>query len=133
LARHRDIRGATSQEFRAIPTDEDQHVYVGRYNSEGEPIVEAWEEIPLEKLEETIDRFLRLQSAPDGRIDDEGVGQPTYSYPINGMSVYDPRMSDCGRFEVDPMQAYGLTPEDVAALDEANRSLSEIIARRKIQ
>jgi hypothetical protein len=43
-----------------------------------------------------------------------------YAYDINGMAIFDPTMSSCGRFAVDPCQEYGLTPGEVEALADAN-------------
>jgi hypothetical protein len=42
--------------------------------------------------------------------------EPVYAVEVNGMSIYNPRMSECGRFAVDPFQAYGLDSKTVDAL-----------------
>lgn len=36
------------------------------------------------------------------------------------MHIVDPFASECGRFRVDPMKQYGITPEDAEALVTAN-------------
>ena len=46
--------------------------------------------------------------------------EPVFAYSINDRAIYDPTMSDCSRFEVDPYEAYGLTPEQVEALHQLN-------------
>lgn len=46
--------------------------------------------------------------------------EPVYGYVVNGMTIYAPTVSECGRFAVDPMEAYGLTPADVEHLSELN-------------
>ena len=46
--------------------------------------------------------------------------EPVYCARINGMSIYDPYMSECGRFTVEPSY-YGLTDLDVKALTYLNK------------
>jgi hypothetical protein len=53
------------------------------------------------------------------------TGKPCYCYRIDGMWIGHPRLSECGRFAVDPLDYYGLTPEELAALDAANGSLTK--------
>jgi len=43
-------------------------------------------------------------------------GNPVYAVELDGMTIYNPRMSECGRFTVDPLQAYGLDGKTVDAL-----------------
>jgi hypothetical protein len=50
-------------------------------------------------------------------------GTPVYAYTIRDMAIHDPRLSECGRFTVDPFTNYGLTPSEVAALEAANARL----------
>ena len=42
--------------------------------------------------------------------------EPVYAVEVNGMTIYNLRMSECGRFTVDPLQAYGLDSKTVDAL-----------------
>ncbi len=46
--------------------------------------------------------------------------EPVYCASIKGMSVYNPYMSECGRFAVKPSY-YGLTDADVKALAYLNK------------
>jgi len=46
--------------------------------------------------------------------------EPVWAYVVNGTEVYAPTVSECGRFTVDPMEAYGLTPDDVKYLATIN-------------
>jgi hypothetical protein len=47
-------------------------------------------------------------------------GVAVYAYDLHDFCIYNVRMTECGRFEVDPCEYYGLTPEEVAAIDKAN-------------
>jgi hypothetical protein len=47
-------------------------------------------------------------------------GSPVYAYEIGDMVIYNPNMSECGRFAVDPLIAYGITQEQVTALHSLN-------------
>jgi len=46
--------------------------------------------------------------------------EPVYAVEVNGMTIYNPRMSECGRFDVDPLKAYGLDEQTVQALAALN-------------
>jgi len=46
--------------------------------------------------------------------------EPVWAYVVNDMEIYAPTVSECGRFAVDPMEAYGLTPDDVEYLATIN-------------
>jgi len=46
--------------------------------------------------------------------------EPVYCVSVNGVSVYNPNMSECGRFAVEPSY-YGLTDLDVQALAYLNK------------
>jgi hypothetical protein len=46
--------------------------------------------------------------------------EPVWAYAVNGNAVYAPTFSECGQFAVDPMAAYGLTPDDVEYLATIN-------------
>jgi hypothetical protein len=47
-------------------------------------------------------------------------GNPVYAIELDGMTIYNPFMSECGRFNVDPLQAYGLDNKTVEALTFLN-------------
>jgi hypothetical protein len=46
--------------------------------------------------------------------------EPVYAYCIDKVGIYNPTTSECGRYEVDPYEAYGLTPKQVEALHQLN-------------
>jgi hypothetical protein len=48
--------------------------------------------------------------------------QPVFAYAIKGMNIYDPTVSECARFSVDPVEYYGLTREQVQRLIDLNNS-----------
>ena len=48
-------------------------------------------------------------------------GDPVWAYVIKDVEVYAPTVSECGRFAVDPLVTYGLTPDDVTYLANLNR------------
>jgi hypothetical protein len=52
-----------------------------------------------------------------------------YGYRIGGEFVFDPRSSADGTRTVDPFAAYGITPEELDALDAANMQLRRCIPR----
>jgi hypothetical protein len=45
---------------------------------------------------------------------------PVYAVEVNGMTIYNPNYSECGRFAVDPLQVYGLNAQTVNALAALN-------------
>jgi hypothetical protein len=47
--------------------------------------------------------------------------EPVYCVSKNGMSIYNPNVSECGRFAVDPSY-YGLSSEEVKTLAHLNQS-----------
>lgn len=47
-------------------------------------------------------------------------GDPVYAVEVNGMTIYNPHFSECGRFSVDPLQNYGLDEKAVNALAMLN-------------
>lgn len=49
--------------------------------------------------------------------------RPVFGFHFNGMFIYDPKLSECGRFEVDPVECYGLTPERQSHLEQLNERL----------
>ena len=48
---------------------------------------------------------------------------PVLAFTHQGVDIHDPSVSSCGRFEVDPTQAYGVTGADAKALLQLNRAL----------
>jgi len=46
--------------------------------------------------------------------------EPVFAVEVNGMTIYNPHMSECGRFAVDPQQAYGLDAKTVESLASLN-------------
>ena len=47
--------------------------------------------------------------------------EPVYCASINGMGIYNPHMSECGRFKVNPLEHYGMSEADVNALEVLNK------------
>jgi hypothetical protein len=45
---------------------------------------------------------------------------PVYAIELNGMEIYNPEYSQCGRFTVDPFKYYGLDEKNVKALAMLN-------------
>lgn len=71
---------------------------------------------------------LKIVFYAEARINDEGYAAPAYM--IEGTApdgheflVFDPRSSECGRFQVDPLESYGVSPELLAELDAKNLTL----------
>lgn len=50
-------------------------------------------------------------------MNDDGTLSPALGFTFRGVFVVDPRVSECGRFEVDPLIYYGLTPEQLERLN----------------
>jgi len=46
--------------------------------------------------------------------------EPVYAYETGDFTVYDPYTSECGRFTVDPMEVYGITPMQAEGLHALN-------------
>lgn len=57
--------------------------------------------------------------------EDPSSGQPVVGFSINDMFIFDPYLSECGRFAVDPTVTYGLTKEDADHLVDMNHRLEE--------
>jgi hypothetical protein len=62
-------------------------------------------------------------------IEEDGEVTPVYGYALKDFFIFDPRSSECGRFWVDPFETYGVTLEELRALDEANRKLRGSVPR----
>lgn len=59
------------------------------------------------------------------RGDDPLTGLPVFGFERNGMFITDPLSSECGRFEVDPQEAYGISKEEAAAIVRLNTALKK--------
>jgi hypothetical protein len=57
------------------------------------------------------------------KLIENAEGVPVYAFAIKDMWIDNPRLSDCGRFEVDPIEKYGLRPQEIAELENANSRL----------
>jgi hypothetical protein len=57
---------------------------------------------------------------------DTGEGIPVFGFSHKDMFIFDPEKSDCGRFDVDPMVAYGLNPEQSNWLKTLNLAILDI-------
>ena len=56
-------------------------------------------------------------------------GLPVFGLTINDVAIHDPFTSDCGRFPVDPTEAYGLTMDDAMQLRDLNEQLTAALAQ----
>lgn len=56
---------------------------------------------------------------------DESTQQAVLGFVVDDFFVFNPRLSTCGRFEVDPEQAYGLAPEAADQLIALNKLIDE--------
>ena len=45
-----------------------------------------------------------------------------YAFIIRGMTIFNPMMSECGRFKVNPSEVYGLNQKQVKALHDLNKA-----------
>ena len=59
---------------------------------------------------------LKLHYAAECRVGIDGSLLPAWYADIRGMAITNPYLSDCGRFEVDPLAHYGITPEQADQL-----------------
>jgi hypothetical protein len=46
--------------------------------------------------------------------------QPVYAYMVDGVALYNPEYSQCGRYKVDAFKEYGLFERHVEALHKLN-------------
>jgi len=46
--------------------------------------------------------------------------QPVYAYMVDGVALYNPEYSQCGRYKVDAFKEYGLFERQVEALHKLN-------------
>jgi hypothetical protein len=74
---------------------------------------------------EIINKKLELGDMPNA----DGDRVAVYGYRIKHLFIYDPRSSECGRLEVDPLKAYGLSFDELTALDAANLRLHGEVPR----
>ncbi|PPC84647.1 MAG: hypothetical protein CTY38_00955 [Methylotenera sp.] len=47
-------------------------------------------------------------------------GVDVVAFVHDGMSIFDPYVSDCGRLDADPKEAYGIEPDDAELMVKAN-------------
>lgn len=57
--------------------------------------------------------------------EDASTGLAVFGFEHDGMFIHDPFVSDCGRFEVDPVQTYGIAQDEAEALRTLNRALGD--------
>lgn len=50
---------------------------------------------------------------------------PVFGFAINHMFIHDPYISECGRFDVDPQQVYGISKEDAQNLKNLNQLVED--------
>lgn len=53
-------------------------------------------------------------------------GVECFGYDLSethGVVVFDPTVSECGRFKVNPVEHYGLSPDEVIRLTVANKGI----------
>jgi hypothetical protein len=55
------------------------------------------------------------------------TGNACFGYIIEDTFIFDPKLSTCGRFDVDPYVAHGLIEPEVAFLKTLNDSLQAIV------
>ena len=55
--------------------------------------------------------------------DDSIPGCEILGFDYDGMFITDPTTSECGRFEVKPMEYYGITQKQLYELDKHNQDL----------
>ena len=61
----------------------------------------------------------------DGAMTEDGIGRPAYGFADvkSGCFIYNPFLSSCGRFEVDPTEAYGISKDLADSLCSLNRTI----------
>lgn len=61
-----------------------------------------------------------------GIINSEHDGSPVEAWgvTVDDMFIYDPRRSECGRFEVEPVEYYGITPFQADQIVQLNTQLN---------
>jgi hypothetical protein len=47
-------------------------------------------------------------------------GDPVWAILINGSMIFNPRVSECGRFAVDPLKTYRITEDQANVLHDLN-------------
>ena len=61
------------------------------------------------------------ETAPREIVEAINVEQsPVYAYIAKGFEIYNPFFSECGRFEVDPYDYYGITHTEAQYLIDLN-------------
>lgn len=56
----------------------------------------------------------------DGRMNPDGTLGPAWGFVYQGIFIWNPRLSSCGRFTVDPLKTYGLSEYEVTLLANLN-------------
>jgi uncharacterized protein YunC (DUF1805 family) len=57
--------------------------------------------------------------------DNLSTGLPVFGFMVDGMFIHEPTLSDCGRFDVDPLKTYGICAQDVQQLAALNKMLHD--------
>lgn len=57
--------------------------------------------------------------------DDPETGMPVLGFEADGMFIHKPRLSSCGRFSVNPTEAYGISGAEADALVALNKVLDQ--------
>jgi hypothetical protein len=47
-------------------------------------------------------------------------GEPVWAIQTNGLTIFNPRVSECGRFAVDPVKTYDITEDQADVLHDLN-------------
>lgn len=56
-------------------------------------------------------------------VECNAIGESAYAYSIRDLVIEDPTLSECARFDANPLTDYGLRPQEVVALERANALL----------
>lgn len=65
----------------------------------------------------------KFEYSEQGAQDENGNPTPAYGFTHEGTFIYDPYLSECGRFKCSPTVVYGLSLEDADRLVHCNRQL----------
>jgi hypothetical protein len=74
----------------------------------------------------TAHDYPHIEHRPDGRTREDGGTGPAWGFvdPTTDIFIWDPTLSPCGRFPVDPVFEYGLTPAEARRIADLNSSLT---------
>lgn len=73
----------------------------------------------------TMTTGLHKFSVPLQQGEDPETGLAVFGFEYEDVFIHDPFSSECGRFQVDPPEAYAITWEDAEALKKLNKALAE--------